>query len=122
MTDLAKLAEIAHKNKLPLIVDNTTATPYLCRPFEHGADVVVHSATKYLCGHGNALCGFIVEKGDFDWGKSGKFPILASPCASYHDLNIYEMFGTQGKVGMAFVIGARTLGLRDIGPCASPFN
>lgn len=132
MTDLAKLADIAHKNGLPLIVDNTTATPYLCRPFEHGADVIVHSATKYLSGHGNALAGFIVEKGDFNWAESGKFPILATPCASYHGLNFYEvfgkdgpvagMFGTQGKTGMAFAVGCRALGLRDVGPCASPFN
>jgi len=113
-------------------VDNTTATPYLCRPFEHGADIVLHSATKYLSGHGNALCGFIVEKGDFNWSAGGKFPILASPCASYHDLNFYEtfgkdgpvaeMFGTKGKVGMAFTVAARGLGLRDVGPCLSPFN
>lgn len=132
VTDLEKLAAIAHKHGLPLIVDNTTATPYLCRPFEWGADIVVHSATKYLSGHGNSLSGFIVEKGDFDWGKSGKFPILASPCDSYHGLNFYEtfgkdgpvaeMFGTKGKTGMCFTVGARALGLRDMGPCLSPFN
>merc|ERR1719197_1529342 len=131
MTDLAKLAEIAKKKGIPLIVDNTTATPYLCRPFEHGADIIVHSATKYLSGHGNSLCGFIVEKGSFNWGN-GKFPILGSPCASYHDLNFYEvfgkdgpvaeMFGTKGKAGMAFAVAARALGLRDVGPCLSPFN
>jgi len=135
ITDLAKLSEIAKKKGIPLIVDNTTATPYLCRPFEHGADIIVHSATKYLSGHGNALCGFIVEKGDFDWSAGGnkdKFPILSKPCASYHDMVIYDtfgkdgpvagMFGTQGKVGMAFAIGCRALGLRDCGPCVSPFN
>lgn len=131
-TDLEKLAEMAHKNGIPLIVDNTSATPYLCRPFEWGADIIVHSATKFLCGHGNAMAGFIVEKGDFDWSKGGKFPILASPCAAYHDMNIYEvfgkdgpvaeMFGTKGKTGMAFAIGARALGLRDMGPCMAPFN
>ena len=110
--DLERIAAIAHRNGLPLIVDNTSATPYLCRPFEWGADIVVHSATKFLCGHGNAMGGFIVEKGDFDWGKTpGKFPIIASPCASYHGMNIYEvfgkdgpvaeMFGTKGKTGMA---------------------
>lgn len=131
VTDLEKLAAIAHKHGLPLICDNTTATPYLCRPFEWGADIVVHSGTKYLSGHGNALVGFIVEKGDFNW-SGGKFPIIGSPCASYHDLNIYEtfgkdgpvaeMFGTKGKVGMAFCIACRTLGLRDLGPCLSPFN
>jgi len=132
VTDLEKVAAIAHSHGLPLIVDNTTASPYLCRPFEHGANIVLHSATKYLCGHGNALCGFIVEKGDFDWGKSGKFPILSSPCASYHDLNfnetfgkdgpVAEMFGTKGKTGLAFIVAARALGLRDVGPCLSPFN
>lgn len=132
MTDLEKLSAIAKKNGLPLVVDNTTATPYLCRPFEFGADIVLHSATKYLCGHGNALLGFIVEKGDFNWGASDKFPILATPCASYHGLNFYEtfgkdgpvaeMFGTKGKTGMAFAVACRALGLRDVGPCASPFN
>merc|ERR1719197_1234323 len=132
ITDLAKLAEIAKANGIPLVVDNTTATPYLCRPFEHGADIVLHSATKYLCGHGNALAGFIVEKGDFNWGESGKFPILATPCASYHGLNFYEvfgkdgpvaeMFGTKGKTGLCFTVGCRALGLRDCGPCISPFN
>jgi len=131
VTDLAKLAEIAHAQGIPLIVDNTTATPYLCRPFEHGADIVLHSATKYLSGHGNALCGFIVEKGDFNWG-TGKFPILGSPCDSYHGLNFYdvfgkdgpvaEMFGTKGKTGMSFAVGCRALGLRDVGACLSPMN
>jgi O-acetylhomoserine (thiol)-lyase len=129
--DLAKLADIAHKKGLPLIVDNTTATPYLCRPFEHGADIIVHSATKALGGHGNAMGGFIVEKGDFDWG-SGKFPILSEPCESYHGMKIYEtfgkdgpvaeMFGTKGKTGLSFVIAAKALGLRDMGMCISPFN
>jgi len=131
VTDLAKLAEIAHAQGIPLIVDNTTATPSLCRPFEHGADIVLHSATKYLSGHGNALCGFIVEKGDFNWG-TGKFPILGSPCDSYHGLNFYdvfgkdgpvaEMFGTKGKTGMSFAVGCRALGLRDVGACLSPMN
>eukprot|EP00929_Paragymnodinium_shiwhaense_P011591 TRINITY_DN11753_c0_g1_i1.p1 TRINITY_DN11753_c0_g1~~TRINITY_DN11753_c0_g1_i1.p1 ORF type:complete len:465 (-),score=142.11 TRINITY_DN11753_c0_g1_i1:461-1855(-) len=133
VTDLEKLAEIAHKHGVPLVVDNTTATPYLCRPFEWGADVIVHSGTKYLAGHGNALCGFIVEHGTFDWGATpGKFPILASPCDSYHGLNfnetfgkdgpVAEMFGTAGEKGMAFVVAARALGLRDVGACLSPFN
>lgn len=94
---------------------------------------MLHSATKYLCGHGNALCGFIVEKGDFDWGASpGKFPVLATPCESYHGMNFYEtfgkdgpvaeMFGTKGKTGLCFTVAARALGLRDCGPCLSPFN
>lgn len=131
VSDLEKISVIAKKHGLPLIVDNTTATPYLCRPFEWGADIVLHSATKYLSGHGNALCGFIVEKGDFNWG-SGKFPILGSPCDSYHGLNfmetfgkdgpVAEMFGTKGKTGLAFTVACRALGLRDCGPCLSPFN
>lgn len=132
IVDLEKLAAIAHEHGLPLICDNTTASPYLCRPFEWGVDIVLHSATKFLCGHGNALAGFIVEKGDFDWGKSGKFPILSKPCDSYHGINLYEtfgkdgpvaeMFGTKGKTGIAFCIAAKVLGLRDVGPCLSPFN
>merc|ERR1719433_2169195 len=132
VTDLAKLAEIAHRHGLPLIVDNTTATPYLVRPFEWGADIIVHSATKALGGHGNAMGGFIVEKGDFDWATSGKFPIISDPCASYHDMKMYETFGkdgpvaemlgTKGKTGISFAITARVLGLRDMGMCISPFN
>jgi O-acetylhomoserine (thiol)-lyase len=129
--DLEKLADIAHAHGLPLIVDNTTATPYLVRPFEFGADIIVHSATKGLCGHGNAMGGFIVERGDFDWG-SGKFPIISEPCDSYHGTKMYETFGkdgpvaeslgTKGKAGISFVIAARVLGLRDMGMCISPFN
>lgn len=133
VVDIARLAEIAHKHGLPLIVDNTTATPYLVRPFEHGADVVVHSATKFLCGHGNAMGGFVVEKGDFDWGaEKGKFPILTEPCDAYHGMNFYEvfgkdgpvaeMFGTQGKTGISFAIAARALALRDMGFSMSPYN
>mmetsp|Transcript_127581 Transcript_127581/g.330722 ORF Transcript_127581/g.330722 Transcript_127581/m.330722 type:complete len:455 (-) Transcript_127581:36-1400(-) len=132
VVDLERLAEIAHRHGLPLIVDNTTATPYLTRPFEHGADILVHSATKALGGHGNAMGGFIVEKGDFDWGASGKFPIISEPCDSYHGMRMYETFGkdgpvsemlgTAGKTGISFVITARVLGLRDMGMCISPFN
>mmetsp|Transcript_71119 Transcript_71119/g.197548 ORF Transcript_71119/g.197548 Transcript_71119/m.197548 type:complete len:448 (+) Transcript_71119:91-1434(+) len=132
IVDLKKWADIAHKHGLPLIVDNTTATPCLVRPFEHGADIIVHSATKGLGGHGNAMGGFVVEKGDFDWAASGKFPILSDPCDSYHGMKIYEVFGkdgpvaeklgTQGKVGISFAIAARVLGLRDMGMCISPFN
>mmetsp|Transcript_73930 Transcript_73930/g.208703 ORF Transcript_73930/g.208703 Transcript_73930/m.208703 type:complete len:461 (-) Transcript_73930:114-1496(-) len=132
VVDLEQLAAIAHRHGLPLIVDNTTATPYLIRPFEHGADVIVHSATKALGGHGNAMGGFIVEKGDFDWAASGKFPVISEPCASYHDMQMYKTFGkdgpvagmlgTQGKTGISFVIAARVLGLRDMGMCISPFN
>jgi len=132
IVDLEKVAAIAHKHGVPLIVDNTSASPYLCRPFEHGADVIVHSATKFLGGHGNAMGGFIVEKGDFDWKASGKFPILGENCEAYHGMNIYDtfgkdgpvagMFGTQGKTGLSFIIGARALGLRDIGACQAPMN
>merc|ERR1719476_617380 len=133
IVDLEKVAAIAHDHGLPLIVDNTTATPYLIRPFEWGADIIVHSGTKYLCGHGNALAGFIVEKGDFDWGATpGKFPILADPCDSYHGMSFHgtfgkdgpvaEMLGTKGKKGIAFAVAARGLGLRDAGPCLSPMN
>lgn len=132
MVDLEKLADIAHRHGLPFIVDNTTATPYLVRPFEWGADVIVHSGTKALNGHGNAMGGFVVERGDFDWGASGKFPIMAAPCDSYHGMNIYETFGkdgpvaemlgTKGKSGISFAIAARALGLRDMGMCMSPFN
>lgn len=131
MVDLERVAAIAKSHGLPLIVDNTTASPYLCRPFEWGADIVLHSATKFLSGHGNAMGGFIVEKGTFDWG-SGKFPVLSTPCASYNgmvlndvfgkDGPVAEMFGTKGKTGMAFAIAARALGLRDMGACISPFN
>jgi len=131
IVDLEALVEVAHRHGLPVIVDNTSATPYLIRPFDWGADIVLHSATKFLCGHGNAVAGAIVEKGDFDWG-SGKFPILSEPCDSYHGMSFYEvfgkdgpvaeMFGTEGETGMAFAIAARALGLRDCGPCLSPHN
>jgi O-acetylhomoserine (thiol)-lyase len=132
VTDMEKLAQIGHKHGLPLIVDNTSATPYLCRPFEHGADIVIHSTTKFLNGHGNAMGGAIVEKGDFDWSAGGKFPILSEPCDSYHGMKFYEvfgkdgpvagMFGTQGKTGLTFIVGARALGLRDMGASAGIFN
>merc|ERR1719502_1129157 len=105
VTDLKKWAEIAHRHGLPLIVDNTSASPYLCRPFEHGADIVLHSLTKFLGGHGNSLGGAIVEKGDFDWGvgaEAKKFPILAAPCDSYHGMVIYDVFGKDGPVAEMF--------------------
>merc|ERR1719217_1839213 len=131
VADLKKWAEIAHRNGLPLIVDNTSASPYLCRPFEHGADIILHSTTKFLNGHGNAMGGCIVEKCDFNWGTS-KFPILSEPNEFYHGMKFYEtfgkdgpvagMFGTQGKTGLCFVVAARTLGLRDMGACAAPVN
>lgn len=131
ITDLEALARIANNNGIPLIVDNTSASPYLCRPFEFGASVVLHSATKFLGGHGNAVGGLIVEKGDFDWG-GGKFPHLSEPSPSYNNLvfndvfgkdgPVAEMFGTKGQTGMAFAIAARAVGLRDVGACISPMN
>ena len=101
---------------MPLIVDNTLASPYLIRPLEWGADIVIHSATKFLGGHGNSMAGVIVDGGKFDWG-SGKFPSLSEPCPSYHGMKMWETFGD-----MAFAIACRVLGLRDLGPALSPMN
>lgn len=117
VTDLAALARIANENKIPLVVDNTLATPALCRPFEHGAHVVIHSATKFLGGHGNSIGGIIVDGGNFDWGASGKFPHMTEPTESYHGLRFWETFGNMG-----FAIACRAVGLRDLGPAMSPFN
>ncbi|HEY5237698.1 MAG TPA: O-acetylhomoserine aminocarboxypropyltransferase [Rhizomicrobium sp.] len=116
ITDIKAIADIAHEAGVPLIVDNTLATPYLIRPFEWGADIVVHSATKFLGGHGTSICGVIVDSGKFDWG-SGKYPTLSEPCESYHGIKIWETFGD-----MAFAIACRVLGLRDLGPALSPMN
>merc|ERR1719361_2359549 len=102
VSDLEKIASIAHKHGLPLIVDNTSATPYLCRPFEFGADVVLHSTTKFMNGHGNSLGGAIVEKGDFNWGSASKFPILSKPCEAYHGMNFHATFGKDGPVADMF--------------------
>jgi len=117
VTDLAALARIANDNRIPLIVDNTLASPVLCRPFEHGAHIVVHSATKFLGGHGNSIGGVIVDGGNFDWGASGKFPHMTEPTESYHGLRFWETFGNMG-----FAIACRAVGLRDLGPAMSPFN
>lgn len=117
VTDIAAIAKVAHEAGIPLIVDNTMATPYLCRPIEHGADIVVHSLTKFLGGHGNSLGGAIVDGGSFDWSASGRYPTLSEPCPSYHGVKLHETFGN-----FAFAIAARVLGLRDLGPCISPFN
>lgn len=117
LIDIEKVAEIAHKNKIPLVIDNTFATPYLVRPFEYGADIVVHSATKFIGGHGTTLGGVIVEGGKFNWKESGKFSWLAEPNPSYHGVNFYETFG-----GAAFVTYIRALLLRDMGAAISPFN
>ena len=115
--DIEKIADIARKHGLPLIVDNTLASPYLIRPIEHGADIVVHSLTKFIGGHGNSIGGAIVDGGTFDWSKSGKYPMLSEPRPEYGGLVLHETFGN-----FAFAIAARVLGLRDLGPAISPFN
>ncbi|SDA48486.1 O-acetylhomoserine aminocarboxypropyltransferase [Sinorhizobium sp. NFACC03] len=115
--DIAAIAEVARKHDLPLIVDNTMATPYLLRPLEHGADIVVHSLTKFIGGHGNSMGGVIVDGGTFDWSKSGKYPMLSEPRPEYAGVVLHQTFGN-----IAFAIAARVLGLRDFGPAISPFN
>ncbi|MCS6951848.1 MAG: O-acetylhomoserine aminocarboxypropyltransferase [Bryobacterales bacterium] len=114
--DIAAVAEIAHEAGIPLIVDNTFASPYLCRPIEHGADIVVHSATKYIGGHGTSIGGVIVDSGRFPWDK-GVFPQLLEPSKGYHGIRFYETFGD-----FAYIMKARVEGLRDFGPALSPFN
>ncbi|MGL1921941.1 MAG: O-acetylhomoserine aminocarboxypropyltransferase [Hyphomicrobiales bacterium] len=114
--DIAAIAAIAKEADIPLIVDNTLASPYLCRPFEHGANIIVHSATKYLGGHGNSMGGVIVDGGNFDWGN-GKYPSLSEPLASYNGAVLWDAMG-----GIAFAIACRVLGLRDLGPAISPMN
>jgi len=116
-TDIAAIAEVAHRHGLPLIVDNTMATPYLIRPIEHGADIVVHSLTKFMGGHGNSMGGVIVDGGTFDWSKSGNYPMLSSPRPEYNGVVLHETFGN-----FAFAIACRVLGLRDLGPAIAPFN
>ncbi|MBQ9872460.1 MAG: aminotransferase class I/II-fold pyridoxal phosphate-dependent enzyme [Eubacterium sp.] len=115
--DIDAIAEIAHKHGLPVVVDNTFGTPYLIRPIEHGADIVVHSATKFLGGHGTTLGGIIVESGKFDWSASGKYPNIAAPNPSYHGVSFYEVVGPA-----AFVTYIRAILLRDTGATISPFN
>ena len=115
--DIDAVAKIAHKHNLPVIIDNTFGTPYLIRPIEHGADVVVHSATKFIGGHGTTLGGVIVESGNFDWSKNGKYPNIAAPNPSYHGVSFYE-----AVKGAAFVTYIRAILLRDTGATISPFN
>jgi O-acetylhomoserine (thiol)-lyase len=117
IVDLEAVAKIAHDAGIPLIVDNTLATPYLCRPFEWGADLIVHSTTKFLDGHGNSLGGVVVESGKFDWSNGGKFPALTEPEPAYHGLRFYENFGD-----FAFTTKARAVALRDYGPTMAPMN
>jgi O-acetylhomoserine (thiol)-lyase len=121
--DFAALAHIAHENGIPLIVDNTFgAGGYLARPIEHGADIVVESATKWIGGHGTSIGGVIVDSGKFDWGN-GKFPVFTEPSPGYHGLNFQQVFGVGSPFGnIAFIIRARVEGLRDFGPSLSPFN
>ena len=115
--DIDAVAEIAHKHGLPLVIDNTFGTPFLIRPFEHGADIVVHSATKFIGGHGTTLGGIIVESGKFDWKASGKYPNIADPNPSYHGVSFYDAVGPA-----AFVTYIRAILLRDTGATISPFN
>lgn len=115
--DIERIAEIAHENNIPLVVDNTFATPYLCRPFEFGADIVTHSTTKYIDGHATSVGGIIVDSGKFDWKSSGKFPHLTEADPSYHGLSYTEKFGAA-----AYITKARVAFLRDMGSTMSPFN
>lgn len=114
--NIEAIAKIAHNAGIPLIIDNTFATPYLCRPFEHGADVVVHSLTKWIGGHGTSIGGIIVDSGNYDW-TNGKFPEFTEPDPSYHNMVFAEAFGN-----LAYILRARVALLRDIGPAISPFN
>ncbi|MHB8303395.1 MAG: homocysteine synthase [Acidobacteriaceae bacterium] len=117
VVDLEKLASIAHEHGLPLIVDNTVPSPILCNPIQWGADIVIHSATKFLGGHGNSIAGIIVDAGKFDWAKSGRFRDFVEPDPSYHGLSFTGAFAN-----LAFILKARVQGLRDTGACLSPFN
>ena len=114
--DIEKIAEVAHTHSLPLIMDITFATPYLCRPIEWGADIVIHSATKFLGGHGTSIGGVVIDSGDFDW-SNGKFSVIAEPSDAYHGLAFHETFGMYG-----FLMKLRSETLRDLGACMSPFN
>jgi O-acetylhomoserine (thiol)-lyase len=116
--DFEAITKIAHENGLPVIVDNTLASPALCRPFEHGADIVIHSCTKFIGGHGTSIGGIIIEKGDFPW-DNGKFPTLTEPDPSYHGMKFFETFG---GMKIAYILKARVELLRDLGPAMSPFN
>ena len=114
--DITAIASLAHEHHLPLIVDNTFATPYLCRPIEWGADIVVHSATKFIGGHGTSIGGVVVDSGEFPW-SNGRFPVIADPSPAYHGLQFHETFGTYG-----YLMKLRAETLRDLGAAMSPFN
>ena len=117
IVDVEAVAKIAKKHRIPLIVDNTMATPYLIRPFDYGADIVIHSATKFLGGHGNSIAGLIVDGGSFNWAGDDRYPMLSKPRPEYGGMVLGETFGN-----FAFAIAVRVLGLRDLGPALSPFN
>ena len=117
VTDIEAIAAIAQRHGIPLIVDNTMATPYLTQPIKHGANIVLHSLTKFIGGHGNSMGGIIVDGGNFDWSASDKFPLISQPRPEYHGVKLHEALG-----GIAFAIACRVLGLRDLGPAISPFN
>jgi O-acetylhomoserine (thiol)-lyase len=117
ITDIEAVSKIARKANVPLIVDNTLATPYLCKPFDYGADIVVHSLTKFLGGHGNSIGGMIVDGGRFNWLQDKRYPMLSEPRPEYSGMVLGETFGN-----FAFAIACRVLGLRDLGPALSPFN
>jgi len=115
--DVEAIGKIAKRAGVPLIVDNTLATPYLCKPIDYGADVVVHSLTKFMGGHGNSIGGLIVDAGTFNWSREGRYPMLSEPRPEYHGIVLHETFGN-----FAFAIACRVLSLRDMGPALSPFN
>lgn len=117
VTDLEAISAVAKKHGIPLIVDNTMATPYLIRPFDHGADIVVHSLTKFIGGHGNSMGGLIIDGGTFDWSATDKYPMLSKPRTEYGGVVLHEALGN-----IAFAIACRVLGMRDFGPTISPFN
>ena len=117
ITDIEAVATVARKAGVPLIVDNTLATPYLCKPIDFGADIVVHSLTNFLGGHGNSIGGMIVDAGTFNWSRDKKYPMLCEPRAEYSGIVLHETFGN-----FSFAIACRVLGLRDLGPALSPFN
>jgi len=117
LMNMPEIAKIAHEAGIPLIIDATYQTPYLCKPFEHGADIVVHSLTKWMAGHGSSMAGIIVEGGKFDWMQNNKFPTMTAPYEGYHGLSFAEEFGPA-----AFIMKARAEGMRDFGPCLSPQN
>jgi O-acetylhomoserine (thiol)-lyase len=117
ITDIAAVSAVAKEAGVPLIVDNTLATPYLMQPKQHGADIIVHSLTKFLGGHGNSIGGAIVDCGTFDWLGSGRYPTMSEPSVSYHGVTFAETFGNFG-----FAVAARAFSLRDLGPAISPFN